>query len=292
MTWQVMVSVIDGPYARGMNRTAASLSPPAASHVGVLLREWRASRRLSQLDLALEADISTRHLSCVETGKAQPSRELLARLAHVLDMPLREHNALLVAAGFAPVYPESDIRTPAMSQVRGAIEAILRQQEPYPAFLLNRHWDILMANDAALRVNRFVMRGKESAHANMLRQFFDPLDFRQVVANWDEVAGNLIHHLHNEVAASPSDARARALLDEVLAYPDVPARMRVRDLGAAPSPLLTTVLRRDEHELRFFSTITTFGTPRDVTLDDIHVECCFPVDDATAALCRSLAADA
>lgn len=260
-----------------------------ASAVGALLREWRAARRMSQLDLALEAGVSARHLSCVETGKAQPSRDMLARLADALAMPLRERNALLMAAGFAPKYPETALATPELEQMRRAIEFILVQQEPYPAFLLNRHWDVLMANQAAARIGDFVMRGKPSAHQNMLRQIFDPDDFRQAVANWEEVAGSLIHHLHNEVAASPSDTKARELLEEILAYPGVPARWRIRDLGMAPSPLLTTVLRRDDKEMQFFSTITTFGTPRDVTLDELHVECCFPVDEATAALCRELA---
>ncbi|MFC5741276.1 helix-turn-helix domain-containing protein [Dyella tabacisoli] len=260
-----------------------------ASPIGALLREWRAARRLSQLDLALDAGVSARHLSCVETGKSQPSREMVTRLADVLDVPLRERNALLMAAGYAPKYPESALGTPELAQVRRAIECILAQQEPYPAFLLNRHWDVLMANEAAMRISNFVMRGRASAHQNMLRQIFDPHDFRSAVANWEEVAGQLIRHLHNEVAAAPTDTMARALLDEVLAYPGVPVRWRTRELDTAPSPLLTTVLRRDAHELSFFSTITTFGTPRDVTIDELHIECCFPTDDATIELCRLLA---
>jgi transcriptional regulator with XRE-family HTH domain len=294
LTWEVMAPVPGRSYPARLNRIHAPLptASATASHVGVLLREWRASRRLSQLDLALDAGVSARHLSCVETGKAKASRDMLERLADTLDMPLRERNALLVAAGFAPKYPESALGTPAMAQVRRAIECILAQQEPYPAFLLNRHWDVLMANQAAARISHFVMRGKPSVHQNMLRQIFDPDDFRQAVANWEEVARDLIHHLHNEVAASPSDDKARALLDEVLAYPGVPARWRQRDLGSAPSPLLTTVLRRDDQELHFFSTITTFGTPRDVTLDELHIESCFPVNEATAALCRDLASAA
>jgi hypothetical protein len=206
-------------------------------------------------------------------------------------MPLRERNALFMAAGYAPKYPETSLSTPELAQVRRAIEFILKQQEPYPAFVLNRHWDILMANQAAARVGGFVMRGRASAHGNMIRQFFDPDDFRMAVGNWEEVAGDLIRHLHDEVAAAPSDTAARALLDEVLRYPGVPARWRLRDLGAAPTPLLTTVLRRDDQELRFFSTITTFGTPRDVTLDELRIECNFPMDDATAELCRRLARD-
>jgi transcriptional regulator with XRE-family HTH domain len=260
-----------------------------AARVGELLREWRAARRLSQLDLALDAGMSARHLSCVETGKAQPSRDMIARLADALEMPLRERNALLMAAGYAPKYPETALGTPELAQVRRAIEFILEQQEPYPAFLLNRRWDVLMANRAAMRVNSFVLRGRVSAHTNMLRQIFDPADLRGVVVNWEDVAGNLIRHLHNEVAAAPSDVAARALLDEVLSYPGVPARWRTRELGAAPSPLLTTVFRQDGREISFFSTITTFGTPRDVTLDELHIECCFPVDDATAEFCRALA---
>lgn len=262
----------------------------SSAHFGLLLREWRAARRMSQLDLALEAGVSARHLSCVETGKSQPSRDLIARLADTLDMPLRERNSLLVAAGYAPKYPESALATPELAQVRRAIEFILAQQEPYPAFLLNRHWDVLMANQAAARVGNFVMRGKQSPHTNMLLQIFDPADLRSALGNWEEVAGDLIRHLHAEVAAAPTDARARELLDTVLAFPGVPARWRMRDIDHAPRPLLTTVLRRDEHELVFFSTITTFGTPRDVTIDELHIECCFPLDEATTQLCRELAA--
>lgn len=263
-------------------------SHPSPAHVGVLLREWRSARRLSQLDLALDAGLSARHLSCIETGKAQPSREMLSRLADTLEMPLRERNTLLVAAGFAPKYPETALGRPELAQVRRAIDCILAQQEPYPAFLLNRHWDVLGANSAAQRVGNFMMEGRESKHRNMVRQIFDPDDLRPAIANWEEVAGDLIRHLHNEVAGAPSDAVARALLDEALSYPGVPARWRTRDLSAAPMPLLTTVLRRGDVELTFFSTITTFGTPRDVTLEELHIECCFPVDEATAEFCRKL----
>ncbi|GLQ90544.1 helix-turn-helix domain-containing protein [Dyella flagellata] len=259
-----------------------------APHIGHLLREWRASRRLSQLDLALATDVSARHLSCVETGKAQPSREMVLRLADALDMPLRECNALLMAAGYAPKFPETSLSTPAMAQVRRAIELMLEQQEPYPAFLLNRHWDILMANRAAARVANFVLRGAASPHANMIRQIFDPTDLRSAIVNWEDVAGDLIRHLHDVVSAAPSDKVARDLLDEALAYPGVPMHWRIRDLGAAPSPLLTTIFRVDDQQLSFFSAITTFGTPRDVTIEDLHIESCFPMDEQTAVFCREL----
>lgn len=265
-----------------------SPAPASSSPFGALLREWRSLRRMSQLELALDTDISTRHLSYVETGKSQPSRELVERIADALEMPLRERNALLIAAGYAPRYPETALATPRMAQVRQAIEFILAQQEPYPAFVLDRRWDVLMANRAAERVNAFVLHGRSSAHRNMIRQFFDPADLRAAVVNWEEVAGELIHHLHEQATANPTDATLRSLLDDVLRYPDVPARWRNRDPGTAPSPLLTTVLRRDAEELRFFSTITTFGTPRDITIDELHIECCFPMDEATAQRCLRL----
>jgi transcriptional regulator with XRE-family HTH domain len=260
----------------------------ASNGVGALLREWRSTRRLSQLDLALAAEVSARHISYVETGKAQPSREMVARLADTLEMPLRERNALLVAAGYAAQYPETALTAPELARIHRAIDFILAQQEPYPAFVLDRHWNILMANRAAQRVNHFLLGGRASPHANMLRHVFDPDDLRAALSNWEEVAGDLIRHLHNEIAAAPTDATARALLDEALAYPDVPQRWRTRELGTSPSPLLTTVFRRNGQELRFFSSITTFATPRDITLDELRIECCFPMDDATTAFCREL----
>jgi transcriptional regulator with XRE-family HTH domain len=255
---------------------------------GPLLKSWRTTRRVSQLGLALDAGVSARHLSYVETGKARPSRDMVARLADTLELPLRERNSLLVAAGFAPRYSETALVMPALSSVNRAIDLMLRQQEPYPAFVLNRHWDILHANEAARRVTGVVMGGKGVKHRNMLRQIFDPDDLRPAVANWEEVAGDLIRHLHEAVAANPSDDTLAALLDEALAYPGVPARWRHRDLDDAPAPLLTTVLRRGPDEFRFFSTITSFATPRDVTLEEIRIECCFPDNDATIKACARL----
>jgi transcriptional regulator with XRE-family HTH domain len=265
-------------------------SNPAQSvtaHAGSLLREWRTSRRLSQLDLALEANVSPRHLSCVETGKAQPSRDVISRLADALEMPLRERNALLVAAGFAPRYRETQLNTPEMAPVRRAIDFILQHQEPYPAIVTNRHWEMLLTNDATVRIFSR-LRPSGPRHTNVLHQIFDPEDMRAVIRNWEELAIDIIRHLHNQVALSPSDTKARALLEEVLAYPGVPERWRTREPGSVPQPLMNTVFGNDELELRFFSTITTFGTPHDVTLDELRIECMFPADDATAEVCRRL----
>jgi transcriptional regulator with XRE-family HTH domain len=258
--------------------------------IGKLLREWRALLRYSQFDLALRADISARHLSYIETGKAQASRSMLARLADVLGMPLRERNSLMMAAGYAPQYPETPLDTPSLDMMRRAMDLIVAQQEPYPAFVMNRHWDVLKVNDGAIRINQLVMSGKQSRHGNILHQVFDPDDIRPFIVNWEEVAAKFLRHLHQEIAASPTDEKAQALLEEVLRYPGVPESWRQRDVTTAPSPILTMSFRSKLGELRFFETITTFATPRNVTLDEVRIECAFPADDHTAAVCVQLAA--
>jgi transcriptional regulator with XRE-family HTH domain len=257
-------------------------------HAGALLREWRTVRRLSQLDLALSAGVSARHLSYVETGKAQPSREMVRRFAEVLGMPARERDALLVAAGHAPEAAETVLSGSEQANIQRAVDYFLAQHEPYPAFLVSRHWDVLMANRGAQRIGDFVMDGRPSAHRNIIRQVFDPADMRAATANWEELAGELIRHVHAAVAAMPSDPVPRALLEEALAYPGVPPQWRTRDPNATLSPLLTTVFRKHGRELRFFSTFTMFGFARNITLQDQHIECCFPMDDATAAFCHEL----
>jgi transcriptional regulator with XRE-family HTH domain len=263
------------------------LSAQRDADIGALLRHWRSTRRLSQLALALDADISSRHLSFVETGRSRPSREMVLRLADAHEIPLRERNALLVAAGYAPQYFETGLGAPEMAQMRSAIELILGHQEPYPAFVLDRHWDIRMSNQAAPRCTRFLL-GAEPTESNMMRLVLHPNGLRPMMPNWEETAGDLIRDLHNQIAGSPSDERSKELLAEVLAYPGVPARWRTRVIGVPTTPLLTTTFRKGEVELRFFSTFTTFGTPQDVTLEELRIECSFPADEATAATCREL----
>ena len=269
-----------------MSRRAARHAP-----IGTLLREWRSMRRMSQMDLAFEAGVSTRYLSCIETGKSQPSRDMVSGLADALGMPLRERNALMLAAGYTPSYSETPLLRPELDRMRSAIEFILRHQEPYPAFVINRRWEVVLANDAATRVNRFLMRGRPLRHTNMLHQVFDPDDFRPVIVNWPEVAGRFISLLHDDIAAAPSDPAPRKLLDEILAYPDVPEQWRRRELDSEPTPILNMVFRSELGELRFFETITTFAGPKDVTLDELRIECSFPVDDATAGVCARLRAE-
>lgn len=276
-------------YDPAVSSTPRSIASDAASHAGLLLRDWRNLRRLSQLDLSLEVGVSARHLSCIETGKAQPSREMISKLANALAMPLREHNALLMAAGYAPRYAETSLATQELAPARRAIEFILKQQEPYPAFVMDRYWNVLMTNSALPRIFGKV-RGRAPLHGNILHQIFDPNDMRPVVANWDDVASDVIRHLHHQIAAAPSDTKARSLLDEVLKYPDVPAEWRTREPGMSPSPLLTTTFRNEDLELRFLSTFTTFGTTWNVTIEELRIESMFPADEETAEICRSIAA--
>jgi transcriptional regulator with XRE-family HTH domain len=260
--------------------------------VGILLREWRRVRRMSQLDMALECGMSARHLGFVETGKAQPSRDTIGRLADALSVPLRERNAMLLAAGYAPQHAERDLTTPALERMRDAIDLILQHQNPYPAFVLNRHFDVLAVNDAAVRVNRFVMQGRESRHTNLLRQIFDPDDFRPVILNWPEVAAGFLRRLHDHLAITPGDEQAHALLAELLRYPGVPAEWRFRGMGGEIEPVLTLDFRSPAGPLRFFETITTFAGPLDVTLDELRIDCAFPVDERTRSICLKLESEA
>jgi hypothetical protein len=172
--------------------------------------------------------------------------------------------------------------------MRQAVELILAHQEPYPAFVLDRQWNVLMANAAAMRVNHMLMDGRESRHINLLHQVFDPADFRPVIVNWPEVAEKFLHHLHAQIVAAPTDPTPRKLLEEVSAYPGVPSLGRLHG-GQAPAPVLTLVFRSSLGELRFFETITTFSMPRDVALEELRIESAFPADDRTAAVCAQLA---
>jgi transcriptional regulator with XRE-family HTH domain len=269
------------PILHAVERVAARAEAPA--QLGTLLRHWRAARRISQLDLALEADVSSRHLSFVETGRAQASREMVLRLAEALQVPLRERNALLLAAGYAPLYRETDLGAPELVEARRAVEFILDHQEPYPAIVVDRHWNVLLTNAAT---RRFLARFPDSAPpgpANVMRLVFHPQGLRRFIENWEEVAGRLIQRVHRDAAGAPPDAPTRALLEELLGYPGVPARWRAPELERPPAPFVTITYRLADRSLSFFSTITTFGTPQDVTLQELRIESFFPADPATAA---------
>jgi transcriptional regulator with XRE-family HTH domain len=247
---------------------------------------------MSQLDLAVEAEISARHLSFIETGRSQPSREMVLRLARVLDVPLRGRNDLLVGAGFAPVYRETGLEAPAMAQVRRALDFMLRQQEPYPAIVLDRHWNILKANDATGRLVERLLDPAviaELGPPNAMRLMFHPRAFRPHLVNWEATAAALIQWLHRDVVSGFADDETRRLVDELLAYPGVPRQWRALDLDASTAPFLPVEFRAAELDLRYFTTLSSLGTPHDITLQELRVESFFPADEATEDASRRLA---
>jgi transcriptional regulator with XRE-family HTH domain len=248
---------------------------------GHLLQRWRRARGKSQLDLAGEAEVSPRHVSFVETGRATPSRQMVLVLASALEVPLRERNALLLAAGYAPVYRESRLDSDELGPARRALDLILEHQEPYPAVVMNRHWDIVKQNDAAARFFTFLL-GDASGPPNVVRLMFDPAGLRPYVSNWPEVAESLVQRVHREAVGGIADDETVALLAKVLAFPGVPERWRQLDPTVTPAPFVPISFVKGDLAVRFFSTVTTLGTPQDVTLEELRVECFFPADEETA----------
>jgi transcriptional regulator with XRE-family HTH domain len=266
--------------------------PGVRRSFGLLLRRWRSQRRVSQLALAAQARVSARHLSFLETGKAQPSREMVQRLAAVLEVPLNDQNGFFIAAGYAPVYAERELGAPELEHARRALEFILRQQEPYPAFVVDGVWNIRMRNAAANRIfGLFQARESTDLDDNAMRAIFRPHGLRRYIVNWEEFAGAMIQTIHSEEASGihPGTAQLRR---ELLSYPGVPERWHTPDPLAPLPALITLQLRKRERALAFFSTITTFAKPRDITLQQLRIECMHPADDATAELAHRLRAAA
>jgi transcriptional regulator with XRE-family HTH domain len=259
---------------------SVTTSPP---RVGELLRDWRRRRHLSQLDLSVEAEVSSRHLSFVETGRSRPSRELLLHLAEHLEVPLRERNALLLAAGFAPVYPETPLDAEAMAPVREALQTLLDGHEPNPALVVDSQWDLVTANGAALTLmSAGVAPDLLAPPVNAMRVTLHPDGLAPRIVNFEEYSAHLLLRLHRQALLSQDPAIAE-LLDELRAYPGV-----VEHSSAAVEPvdLLFSPLRLlapDGQELTFFSTLATFGTALDITLAELSIEQFFPADAATVA---------
>jgi transcriptional regulator with XRE-family HTH domain len=256
--------------------------------IGPLLQYWRRARNLSQLALAHEANVSPRHVCFLETGRAKPSRQMVLHLADALAVPLRERNAFLLAAGFAPMFSESTLDGPELAPVRTAIQAILNQQEPYPAVVMNRQWDIVETNRAAARFFGLLLDGRTPPDPrNVLRLMFHPDGLRPGVQQWETVAQALIRRVHREAVGGRLDDAGRQLLAEILAYPGVPARWRTDlDLGAPMVPVMPVSFCHGEQVFHYFSAVTVLGTPQDITLQELRIECFFPLDDATAAAAR------
>jgi transcriptional regulator with XRE-family HTH domain len=259
------------------------------SPVGRLLQQWRQARRKSQFTLALDAGVSARHLSFIESGRANPSREMVLRLANALAVPFRERNDLLTAAGYAHVFRETGLTAPELTHARQAIELILQHQEPFPAVVMDRYWNLVTTNQAATRFFGLMLQGAAPpSPPNVIRLMFHPQGLRPRVANWETVAEALIQRVHREAVGGVPDATTEQLLAEVRSYPGVPARWS--EPSAAPSlwPLIPLQFRKDDLALDFFSTVTTLGTPRDITLQEIRIECFFPANDVTARAARGL----
>lgn len=263
-----------------------------ATAAGALIRAWRLTRSRSQMDLALEAGISPRHLSFIETGRSRPSRETLLLLADQLEVPLREKNALLEAAGYARAYAESGLDAPELAQVKRQLQAVLDRQEPFGAIVSDLHWNVVMANRVSLGMMSRLLPGHLLARQPLshLDLIFAPDGLRRHIANWPEVARALVARIHREMLALPGGHPAAGLLDRVLAYPDVPKAWRAPDLATPSLPLLHLRLAAPAGEIRLFTTIATIGTPYDVTLQELRIESFVPADDASqAALDRLIA---
>jgi transcriptional regulator with XRE-family HTH domain len=261
--------------------------------VGPLLRRWRESRHLSQLELALDAGVSARHISFLETGRAEPSREMLLTLSNVLDVPLRERNFLLLAAGYAPVYGETSLDDPRMTQVRAAVEVILKSNEPRSALAHDRHWNVVMANAAFVRfltvtlgkepASLFPLRVSTPPRLNVLRLLFDPNGVRKIIMNWEAIGKSLLNEAYRRLAWA-RDETLKELIAEILSYPGVPARWREPELDAPHELILPMELNLGGKIARMFSTVTTVATPHDVTLQELHVEVFYPADAETESV--------
>ncbi|WP_432730442.1 helix-turn-helix domain-containing protein [Variovorax sp. W6] len=272
------------------SHTTKAGQPGARDPFGAHLRHWRTHRRLSQLDLAQEAEVSTRHLSYVETGRAAPSREMVLRLAERLEVPLRERNALLVAAGFAPMYRQRSLDDPAMASARRAIDLVLKGHEPFPALAVDRHWNLVAHNALVPLLMEGAAPELLKPPINVLRLSLHPEGVAPRIANLAQWRVHLLERLQQQIAAT-GDAVLQSLHDELAAYPapavshDAPIIDTALSAVAVPFQVMMP-----GGMLSFISTTTIFGTPVDVTLQELAVESFFPADEQTAAALAALVA--
>src|SRR5438270_2019260 len=259
------------------------------NNFGSRLRWWRARRGLSQLDLAGVAGTSQRHVSFLESGRTQPSREMVLRLAAALDVPLRQQNALLLAAGFAPVWRESDLAAPALTTVNRALDYMLAQQEPFPAVVVDRRWNLLRANQGAARLVEFLVGPvAPDARVNLADALVGPDVFRPFLVNWADVARYFIRRIEADAAADGT-AETAVLLERLLSYEGVRPLLKTPGVGPAADPVLPMAFRKGEVSLELFTTIATLGRPEAVTLQELRMESVFPMEDDSAAILRAWA---
>lgn len=261
------------------------------SPFGAMLRTHRSASGMSQERLAASAEVSTRHLSYLETGRAAPSRQMVLLLASALELPLRERNALLEAAGFASAYRESALDAGGMRALDDAIARLLDKLEPYPAVVVDRHWNVLRQNRAAARLLPMFVPpdAPPELSTNLVTAVVDPRGARPYLVNWEEVVRAIVERSRLELAKDPPGSERRRMIDGLLARPEVQACMRNARTEAPPLPFLPVHVRRDGLEARFFTMLTSVGTPLDVTAEELRIETYFPADDATRALLETLA---
>lgn len=246
----------------------------AATQLGELLRYWRRERGKSQLDLAMDTGISQRHLSFVESGRSSPSRDYLSAISDALNIPLRERNTLWLSAGYAPQYGEERADSEPMAIVMRAIDRMLKQHEPHPALLLDRHWNVVRTNEAAPRFfGSFVDLEKRPKPRNLLDLMFDPAGMRPFVEDWEKVAAGLLQRIRREAVGQVLDEQLRTLLKRLHEYPGVAA---LKPPQVTQSPVLPVVFRRGTQRLSYFSLITTVGTPQCIAAQELRIECMFP----------------
>ncbi len=260
--------------------SAAMSERPAPSELGALLKDWRARRGKSQLDLSLDTGVSQRHISFVESGRSVPSRVRLLDLANALDVPLRERNTLLLAAGYAPIFSEGAWDEPEMSCVSNALKRLLRQHEPFPAFVMDRYWNVLMTNEAAPRFfGSFIDLDAHPKPRNLLRLVFDPGGLRPFIANWEEASRGLLARVYRESVGRSLDLKTKALLTELMSFPDVKTE---RTPSAFDSlPVIPIAFAKGSERLNYFSIVATVGAPRAVAAEELRIESLFPADEAT-----------
>jgi len=253
------------------------------SGLGKLLRHWREIRGKSQFDLALDTGVSQRHISFIESGRSTPSRQKLMDIAEGLDVPLRERNMLLMAAGYAPIYSESALGAPEMESIVKALKRVLRQHEPFPAVVMDRYWNVVMANDAApIFFGKFIDIASRPSPRNLLHLIFDPDGMRHFIADWDAVSESLLARVYRETIGGAVDEKTKELVGTLLSYAS-------GDRGKAPKlttlapllPMIPIAFVKDGRTLSYFSMITTVGTPQTIAAQELRVECMYPADDAT-----------
>ncbi len=265
-------------------RYRGPMHPAATAPIGTLIRDWRLRRRWSQLDLAGEAEVSTRHLSYVETGRSSPSREMVLRLASRLDVPLRERNRLLAAAGYAPMFAERSLDDPALAAARSAIDRILRAHEPWPALALDRHWSLVAHNDAVPALLAGADPSLLQPPINVLRLSLHPGGLAPRIVNLHDWREHLLARLERQAAGS-GDPVLAAMLEELRAYPAAGPK-RAGERASGHEVVVPLLLDSDLGRLSFISTTMVFGTPNDILLSELAIETFLPGDEATADLLR------